>query len=202
MHTYWLNSQVKTEEIPDVLVGAQETSDECAAEARVEIHRETFKHQILPSSELQSASPTRPEKDNFDGRSLYSPVTYEAATRRRSSSRSIKFNITSAKNVPDSCSMKENSSQSNCSSAVPESHSVDFLQPNSAVCSLSLKGETVKSKSMEKNRDKKCQDHREDLIQTAKMGQNFLKSEFGYRNGSPKKPFGRNYKSSRLCTML
>lgn len=203
MRTYWLNGNLKTDTVQDVLVGTQETSPNIAAGDMIEIAKETLKDHHLPSTDLIRTSSVTQKQDDFDGRSLYSPVTYEAATRRRSSSRSIKLTVTSARSVPDSFAAKENLPQSNFYSVVPNTDNVDFSRPDLTTCASALKSESFKPSAAEKSRDKNCNQHyREDSSPAAKSGHATCKSECGVRNGSPKKPFGRNYKTSRLCIIL
>lgn len=203
MRTYWLNDKLKKDTFQEVLVGKQEAPPNSAAGDMMEIPKETLKDHHLPSSELNRTSPGTSKQDDFDGRSLYSPVTYEAATRRRSSSRSIKLTLTSARSAPDSFPVKENLTQSNVYSIAPSTDSVDLPRPNLTTCPSALKCESLKPSSGEKSRDKNCNQHyREDMSHAAKSGHGICKSEYGIRNGSPRKPFGRNYKNSRLCIIL
>lgn len=203
MRTYWLNGKLKKGNVQEVLVGKQEASPDSATGDMAEIPKETLKDHYLPSSEFNRTSPATSKEDDFESRSLYSPVTYEAATRRRSSSRSIKLTVTSARSAPDSFPVKENLTQTNVYSFVPNTDSVDLPRPNLTTCSSALKCESLKPSVGEKSRDKNCNQHyREDMSHASKSSHGICKAEYGVRNGSPRKPFGRHYKNSRLCIIL
>lgn len=205
MHTYWLNGKLKPDQIQEILFKKKDAPAATVTRSLVEIYDGTPGYTPFSLREYLRNSKSASVEDKLESRSFYFPVTYEAATRRRSSSRSIK--LPSTVDLGEDDKNEINPLSNILAASTPESSNPS--QPSvTVICcpkpqDLTFRSTHSKKPPVNNKGNNSSQQHiSEESCEEAKTGQQLLKPEAGIRNGSPKKHTSKHYKNSRLCTML